>query len=418
MSEFTPAASWSAARKVAGASDSRQVRDVKSGNAITYSKMPFLAMFADKVPGEDGKLKDQAPTLPSRGVATLTPELNDDEVAPTTFRLTADTVATDVGSSVDLVLDDVSGLSTGMLLNNPGDGAMGRITAISGTTATIKVVYSPNGAVAWTAGPAGIKNLEKLQSANSDAPTVGVGTYREQINRSNGLQFSLLAMSQGILQEQLALHGNPGGEGANQDWKREQKLKMLDFQRQREQHLILSPTYYTEGSGDTRVIHSKGLVGWAGGVTPNPNGDGSVTFEDFVNVNLASAREGGGGSVVYGLCGLRVITALTGVFQKQIRITNVTEKYKAAFTEFETPAGILRLVRCDAMDTQAREGQMITFMEDYLERVFLRGLDLKYMEGLELNNILGKRAALMVCEATLVSNVKSLKLHTGLRKAA
>lgn len=417
MSEFTPAATWAAGRKVAGVSDARQVRDVKFGNAITYAKFPYLALHADKVPGEDGKVRDQAPTIKNRSVNTLTPELYDDEVAPTTFRLTADSAALAVGDTATLVLDDASGLAEGMELNHPGIGAMARITSVSGTSVAIKVVYTATGA-AWTAGEAGVKNLEKLQSASGDAPTVSTGTYREQINRINGLQFSWMAMSQGILQQHLSLHGNPGGEGQNQDWKREQKLKMIDFQRMRENHMILSPAYYTEGTGDSRIIHSKGMLGWAGGVTPNPDETGAITFENFVNVHMASARESGGSSEVYALAGLPVITALTAIMRDKQRITTQSETYKALTTTFETPAGNLKLIRCDAMDTQTRIGQMITFMPEYLERCFLEGLDLKYMEGLELNNILGQRAALLICEALMASNPKSIKLHTGIRRAA
>jgi hypothetical protein len=35
-----------------------------------------------------------------------------------------------------------------------------------------------------------------------------------------------------------------------------------------------------------------------------------------------------------------------------------------------------------------------------------------------INNILGKRAAYAVCESIISSNNKSLKLHTGILKAA
>lgn len=417
MAEFSPAASWDAGRKLAGVSDARQARDVKFGNAITSSRFSFLALFADKVPGEDGQVRDQAPVISKREVATLTPEIYDDEVAPTTFRLTADTAALAVGDTATLTLDGSEGLAEGMLLNNPEVGAAARITSVSGVNVAIKVIYSATGA-AWTAGAAGVKNLEKLNHASTDAPTVGTGTYREQINRVNGLQFSWMAMSQGIIQQNLALYGNPGGDGANQDWKREQKLKMIDFQKMREQQLILSPTYYTEGSGDTRIIHSKGMIGWAGGVVPNLDAQGAINWENFVNVHMAGAREVGGGSVVYALGGLQTLTALTGIMREQMRITQDTEKYKALCTNFETPAGILKFIRCDSMDTQVRAGQMITFMPDMLEICNLRGLGLKYMEGLELNNVLGQRAAIMICEALLASAPKSIKLHTNIKKSA
>lgn len=417
MTAFTPTATWGAARKVAGISDARQVRDVKYGNRITYARNRFLALMGDQVPGEDGRAKNDTATIKSRAVKTLTPELYDEEVAPQIFRLTADSAAGDVGGSITLELDDASGLEVGDKLMNPQQAAEARITGISGTTITAKVIGSSNGSIVWSA-QADYKNLEKGAGASGDAPTIGVGTYREKINRINGLQFSLSAMSQGILQSSLSLHGEEGGEGQNEDWKREVRNKMLDFARSREQNQIASQFYYTEGSGDSRIIHSKGLIGWAGGVVPNANPDGALPFEDFVNVHMAAAREKGGSFEVWALAGLPVSTVLTSYQRSQIRITNISEKYKCGITKIETPAGILNLVLCDFFDTVLRSGQMLTFMPEYLERCYLKGLDYKMAEGLELNNILGTRAALMVCEAMMSSNPTHIKLHTNIRKAA
>lgn len=417
MTAFTPAATWGAARKVAGISDSRQVRDVKYGNRITYARNRFLALMGDEIPGEDKRAKSDAPVISSRGVKTLTPELYDEEVAPQLFRLTVDSDAGTVGDSISLALDDVSGLEVGDKLGNPLQAAEARITAISGTTITAKIIGSTLGSVAWAA-VADYKNLEKMAGASGDAPAIGVGTYREKINRINGLQFSLSAMSQGILQQHLSLHGEEGGEGQNEDWKRETKNKMIDFARSREQNQIASQFYMTEGSGDSRIIHAKGLMGWAGGVVPNMNADGALPYEDFVNVHMAAAREKGGNMEVWALGGLGISTVLSSYQQKQIRITNVSEKYKAGVTVIETPAGILKLVLCDFFDSVLRQGQMLTFMPEYLERLYLKGLDYKMAEGLELNNILGMRAALMVCEAMMSSNPTHIKLHTNIRKAA
>jgi hypothetical protein len=416
MTTFTPAASWGAARKVAGISDARQVRDVKYGNRITYAKNRFLALMGDEIPGEDKRAKSDAPVIPSRAVKTLTPELFDEEVAPQLFRLTADSAAGAVGDSISLVLDDASGLEVGDKLGNPLQAAEARITAINGTTITAKIIGSTNGPIAW-ASVADYKNLEKMAGANGDAPAIGVGTYREKINRINGLQFSTSAMSQGVLQSNLSLYGEEGGEGANEDWKREVKNKMIDFARSREQNQIASQFYYSEGSGDSRIIHAKGLIGWAGGVVPNMNIGGALPYEDFVNVHMAAAREKGGSYEVWALGGLGISTVLTSYQQKQIRITSINEKYKAGITQIETPAGILKLVLCDFFDSVLRQGQMLTFMPDYLERCYLKGLDYKMAEGLELNNILGMRAALMVCEAMMSSNPTHIKLHTNIRKA-
>ena len=418
MAEFTPVATWGNARKVVGISDARQVRDVKYGNRLTYAKNRFLALMGDEIPGEDKRAKSDTAVIKSRGVKTLTPELYDEEVAPTTFRLTADSAAGTVGDSISLALDDASGLEIGYKLGNPTQNAEARITAISGTTITAKVIGSSQGSIAWTAGAEGVKNLELLGGASADAPTVGVGTYREKINRINGLQFSIKAMSQGILQSLVSLYGEEGGEGANEDWKREQKNKFIDFARQRENNQIASQFYYAEGSGDSRIIHSKGLIGWAGGVVPNPDADGAISFDDFQNVNMAAAREKGGSFEVWALGGLGISTILTHWQREQIRITSISERYKAGITKIETPAGIINLVLCDFFDTIIRQGQMLTFMPEYLERTYLKGLDVKLAEGLELNNILGMRAALMVCEAMMSSNPTHIKLHTGLRKAA
>ena len=417
MAEFTPAATWAAARKVAGISDARQVRDVKYGNRLTYARNRYLALMGDEIPGEDKRAKSDTAVIKSRGVKTLTPELYDEEVAPTTFRLTADSAAGGVGDSISLVLDDASGLEVGYKLGNPLQNAEARITAISGVTITAKVIGSTGGSVAWTAGAAGVKNLELLSGASGDAPTIGVGTYREKINRINGLQFSHKAMSQGILQSLLSLHGEEEGEGQGADWRREQKNKFIDFARQRENNQIASQFYYSEGSGDSRIIHAKGLIGWAGAVVPNMDPDGNVSFDDFQNVHMGAAREKGGSFEVWALGGLGISTLFTKWQREQIRITNVTEKYKAGVTRIETGGGIINLVLCDFFDTVIRQGQMLTFMPDYLERCFLKGLDLKMAEGLELNNILGMRAALLVCEAIMSSNPTHIKLHTNLRKA-
>lgn len=416
MAEFTPAATWGSARKVAGLSDARQVRDVKYGNRLTYAKNRFLALMGDEIPGEDKRAKSDAPVIKSRAVKTLTPELYDEEVAPTTFRNSVASAAGAVGDTVDLTLNSAAGLEVGIKVGHPTLGLEGRITAINGTTVSVKVVGTPGGAIAWTADDTN-HNIEKLSGASGDAPTIGVGTYREKINRINGLQFSTKAMSQGILQSLLSLHGEEGGEGQNEDWKREQKNKMIDFARERENNQIASQYYYSEGAGDSRVIHAKGLIGWAGGIVPNTNPDGEVSYDDFQNVHMGAAREKGGSFEVWALGGLGISTLISKWQRDQIRITTVTEKYKAGVTTIETPSGILKLVLCDFFDTIMRQGQMLTFMPDYLERCYLKGLDYKVAEGLELNNILGMRAALLVCEAMMSSNPTHIKLHTNLRKA-
>lgn len=417
MSDFNPASTFANARRVAGASDSRQIRDAKYGSNITYAKTRFLAMFGTQVPGEDGRNKSVTPELETRTTTTLTPEIYDSEVAPTTVRNTAATAALNVGSTATLTLNTAAGLEPGVLLNNPAIGASARITAISGNTADIVVVSSAQGSVIWDEGST--NNLEVLNMASGDAPTVGVGSYRDRIQRTNNLQFSIKALSQGILEKHLALYGNRGGDAPNMEFMQEKKDALIDFQRRRENQMILSQSATSTGSGDSRILYAKGMIGWAGAVVPNPNEDGSMDYFTLMDTTMAAARETGGSFEIWGLCGQRVANVLqTLLLNKTIRVTTITDKFKVNYQKFELPGGILNLVLCDAMDTSVRVGQLLTFHAEDLYRYVLKGLDLQYQEGLELNNILGERAAYMVCEALMATNPGGIKLHTNIMKAA
>lgn len=421
MADFNPVGTEVAARKVAGISDSRQIRDVQYGTNITYSKFRFLAMFGDTVPGEDKKAKAVTPNIKSRSSETLTPELYDSEVSPTTFSATANgNQVADVGGSFTITVDNVQGLEVGIDINNPIQYAAGKITAINGLTVTISVLYSAQGAITWLAGVNGLKNLEILNMASGDAPTINDGVYSEPINRINNIQFSWKAMSQGMLQSMLALYGNRNGESPNADWKDQMQKSLVDFNRRRENAMILAPTAYAEngGSAATRVLHAKGMLGWAGSVVPNQNADGSFSFSDFTNYNLAAAREFGSPFEIWGLAGSRVVNGLNAIMDGKVRITNQTDKYRVNYSRFETAQGNFNLVPVDCMDTDAREGQMITFNPDYLTRRFLKGLDFKAIDDLELNNILGIKSALAVAECLMSANPNHIRLHTNLLKAA
>jgi hypothetical protein len=414
MADFNPASTFANARRVAGNSDARQIRDAKYGSNITYAKTRFLSMFGTAVPGEDGKVKGMTPEIETRNTTTLTPEIYDSEVAPTTVTILADTAAIGVGDSATITLNTTAGFEPGVILNHPSLGAAARITAVAGNTATITVISSSGGAVVWPA--AASQTIEVLNMASGDAPTVGVGTNRDRIQRTNNLQFSFKGLSQGILQKHLALYGNQGGDAPNQEFLQEKRLQLVDFQRRREMQMLMSQEATSTGTGDTRIMYSKGMIGWAGAVVPNLNPDGGIDYATLMNTTMAAARETGGGFEVWGL---GVSTALqTLLLDKTIRMTTVTDKFKVNYQKFELPGGILNLVLCDAFDTSVRAGQMLTFHSDDVYRYVLKGLDLQYQEGLELNNVLGERAAFMVCEALMASNPGGIKLHTNILKAA
>ena len=84
MSDFTQTAGTLAnARKLAGASSARQIRQVDIGNTINYDLFPFLTLYGGKAVLNDGNMTDVKARIKSKMATTMTPELYDFEVAAT-----------------------------------------------------------------------------------------------------------------------------------------------------------------------------------------------------------------------------------------------------------------------------------------------------------------------------------------------
>lgn len=417
MSGFTPAASYSTGAAVAGLSDARQKPDRQWGVFIPRARTNFLSLFAQKVLDENKQLKDTKPTIKSQDTYTLTPEIFDSEAMPYNFRLTADVSSVSTGASVSLILDDASGVEVDdtVMYYDVTNPATLRVTAVSGSTLTCSVV-AVSGTVTL-AGSASDRYIIKLQNASTDNQTVGNGVDKELIRRTNNLQFSYKAIAQGLMQKYLALQANPSGDGVNADFMRRKEELMIDFMKQRDNMMVLAASATTSGSGTTKRTFAKGLLGFVARTASNTAADGALSYDDFQNVHMAAAFAAGGSGEVWGLAGTRVINALNSFYQKQVRITNEKNSYGVNVTRYDGAFGSLNLVKSDAMDLDATQGQMFTFDADKMKRFFLRGLDFKWVDGLQLNNVLGELGAWMVCEA-LMCYGDSVTLHTNILKGA
>lgn len=413
MPDFSPTNSWSNASKYAGISDARQVRQILDfANLIDFDMFPFLRLLGGNE-YKDNKVSEKVGgMIQSVSCHALKPEIYDYEVAPTTFRLTTDTAATAVGSSVTLTMDSNAGINVGDQLNKVDQDLQGVVTSLTGTTqATITVTYGDGSA--WLSD-ASVKYIEKLANARIDGLEVEVGNGREPTNRYNYLQFGVIPQSRGILQKQLELYAMHG-KGVDADFLREKKMKLRDMQRGRESGFIAGRRSST-GTGASRYYTANGLVGWAGSVYNNTGTGGELPFDTFCRSLMPKARAGGGGMDVYGLAGLDVATVFTSYQQKQIRVTTPTTKYTANVKEIETPGGTLHLLVSEFMNGPARKGQMITFMPRNVRRAYLRNLDLQWVNQLQLGNELAERAAHLVCECLMVSNPASVCIHTNILK--
>ena len=414
MGAFTPTNSWTNALKYAGTSDARQVRQILDYlNLIEYGQYPFCRLLGGKSPGQenDDGIK---PVIASQPVYTEKPEIYDYEVAPDQFRLTTATSAIDVDGTATLTMDSNAGLNVGDIINKIDQDAQARVTSLTGSTqCAILVTYSADGSVAWSADDT-VKYIEKLGNAQADAYQVGVGNNREPTNRYNYLQFGVVPMSQGIIQKNLELYAQ-GGKGANSDWKREKKDKMIDFQRQREAGFIAGRRA-TSGSGSSRIYTANGLIGHAGTVFTNNGSQGELTWDSFNRALMPKARAAGGGRKVYGLCGNDVATVFTSYQQNQIRVTSPTTKYTSNVKEISCPGGDLVLLTSDFMDKGARRGQMITFQPRFLKRTYLRNLDVQWVPNLNLGNELADRATFLVCECLMASNPDAICIHNNILK--
>lgn len=416
MSDFTQAAGTLAnARKLAGASAARQVRQVDVGNTINYDLFPFLTLYGGKAVLNDGKMVNVKERIKSKSAWTMTPELYDYEVAATEFRLTADVAATQGSNSV-LLMDDTSGIQVDDTLNLVGQGLQFKVVTVdSQTQVTALCYFNAAGGTVTATGHASIKYLEKIGNANPDGPPAANGTNREPINRINNLQFMMAWMAQGPLQKNLKLYA--GGESPNSDYKEEINRKFVDLNRMRE-GMAIAGQKATSGSGSTLRYYSGGLEYLAGSVYNNNTIDGTLGYDDFARGLMPGIRQGGAGMDVYALAGVDVINTFTGFQQKQTRITDTSkEVYRQKILDLDVPGGQLHLIPSEFMNKQARKGQMIAFQPDLLTRYFLQNMDLSLDEDMK---VLGTdwvdRAAIYVVEGLLASNPKAVTLVTNVLK--
>lgn len=417
MADFTASAgTMENAKKLAGRSDARQVRQVEAGNTITYDLFPFLTLYGGKAVLNDGKVVDVKARIKSKPSYTLTPELYDFEVSPTEFRLTANVAGVAAtGAGIVLPLDDTSGLQVGDVLNKVDQGVQLFITSVdSQTQVTATCTFVSSGGTVTLTSDASIKFFEKTGNTNTDGPTALNGTNREPINRINNLQFLIAWMAQGPLQKNLRLYA--GGDAPNSDYDEEIQRKLVDLNRMRE-GMGIAGQKATAGSGTSRRLLSGGLEYWAGSVYNNNTQDGTLSWDDFSRGLLPAIRQGGAGMEVYGLCGNDVMTTFTSYQQKQTRITNPQEAYRQKIYDLEVPGGVLHLIPSEFMNKQARRGQMICFQPDLLTRFFLQNMDLSVDRDMR---VLGTdwvdRAAMYVVEGLLPSNPKAITLVTNVQK--
>lgn len=410
-------ATWTTALKVAGTSDARQIRQVLDGqNPMFYDRFAFCALLGGQeysTSGNDISKKSVVAKIGSKAVKTLTPEIYDFEAAPNAFRLASNSSALAVGDSATLTFEKTNGMIAGTILYSVNQGTTLRVTSVpSSTTAVVSVLKIDSGDANVTlAADANIAYFEKLGSANVDGVTIGNGSNQEPINRSNNLQFMIEPLAQGFLQKNLALYGTGGAA----EFQQEKMRKMFDMQRQREAQFVAGRKTST-GSGANRVFTADGLTGLAASVYNNTATDGALSYDDFARGLMPQLRQGGGSMEVFALCGNEVLATLSSYSQVQTRTKSAEDKYSANIQTLETPAGILHLIPHAMLDTDARRGQMIAFQPNFLTRAYLEGVDLQYMEGLNIGNELVDRSAIMVCEGLMASNPKAITIATNILK--
>lgn len=408
-------ATWANAKKAAGTSDARQVRQVLDmANLITYETYPLLALLGGTEYSMNGEIVSKrsiAGKIASKSVRGLTPELYDYEIAPSNFRLTADTAGVAEGDSVALNLDKVSGIIVGSILNKVDQNVTLRVTAInSSTQVQAKVIKNLSGGTpVILTSDANVAYFEKLGTANADAATVGNGSNQEPINRTNNLQFYIEPFTQGILQSKLDLYAS-----GNNDFEKEKMRKMIEVQAQRERNMIAGRKA-TEGSGESRILYADGLLGLAESAYPVA-GDGTLTEDEFNRGLMPMIRQGGGSMEVYMLCGTDVVATLTGFSRSKIQTKSGDDKYSSVVRTLETTSGIVHLIPHAMFDQAARRGTAIAFQPNYLTRCYLEGLDMQVQTGLNLGNELVDRAAIMACECLLASNPKSITVISNILK--
>jgi hypothetical protein len=411
MADFTPSNTYENLTKLAGRSDARQVRQVLDmGNMITFDKFPFLTFLGGKAVGTDGKETTVKPMIQSDSVFTLTPELYDDEVSPTEFRLTSDTTGMTVGSVSTFALDTTAGIEIGDTLKFVNQGiVINVVTVASATSITATVVLNNSGGTTATSD-VNVRYLQKTGNNSVDGPTGINGTNREPTNRTNNLNFGLAWMAIGPLQKNLKLYN----EAENNQWKKIQKMKLIDMNRNREGQFI-GGLKASVGTGSSRILYGDGLEGWAASVFNNTTPDGTLSYDDFSRGLMPKAMSGGGQGEIWGLCGNDVAVTFSSYVQKQFRATNATSEYGFNVKKIECPQGTLNLIPSEYMNTEARRGQLITFNPKLLRRAFLNNMDLALDTDLmALGTAWVDRAAYSVAEALMASNPKAITLHTNI----
>jgi hypothetical protein len=417
MQSFTPNASWNSALKYAGLADGRQVRQFAAGNLITKSKFPLLALLGGKGFTSDGKPSNFKGLIKSKPFQTLTPEVYDSEIAPRVFKQTADTASTAELASVAVPMASTAGIIVNQILFKVDQRVQARVTSVdSATQVTVTLIKTPgSAAIVLTSGT--LAQWEKHGTANIGGPTVGDGANRELILRTNNLQFSLSPMAQDF-QNKLLRHYTVNGDQKTDSFKDELEQNMREMQMGREGDLI-GGIKATEGSGSSRRYYADGMENLAGTVFENQDSDGKLSWDDLTQLAMPTAMRAGTGNIVYGLCGWRTMNVFSSYVQRQMRITDMsTESYAVNVNEIEINGKKLRLIPSDYMDSDAREGQMISFVPDFLTRCYLEGLDLSYLPKLDVGNVLVERSAWAVCEGLIVSNPEAITLWSNILKGA
>lgn len=414
---------FTAGRAVAGVSALRQKPDRAWGVLSLLDPNRFMSLFAEapaySMEGKR-KLNPWNPIIASRSTYTMTPEIFDSSVAPNTFALKADATAVD-GGTVTLTVDDSSTFVVGetLIYMDPSAPVTMRISVInSATSIDVVVGKTLTGTTVMTGSPDGSqKLLLRTVHQTLDGDTVGLGYDKELIQRINNIQFSYYAISQGFLQNVLAGEANPNGDGIGKDFDRRKLEARTDMMKARNDHMLLSPYAYTEGSGSNKRWIAKGALGWAQATYTNPDPQGAISYDSLTRYHLNGAFASGVSSEQYMITSMDVKTTIQNLFQKQQRITtNETTEFGMNISVIDAPQGRLKIVTDKAFAQDGLKGCAITLDPTLCDRNFLRDLDFKYVENLELNNVLGERAAWMVAECFMAKG-DNIAFHKNILRA-
>lgn len=422
MAQAPYAASYSAGAALAGSSDARQKPDRVWGAAINRYSYAMLSLIAEYLLDENDKAKAKIvrPTIASKSCDTLTPEQFDDEYSPQNFRITTDVNVTE-GAAATVVLESTDSILANDLLqyNNLDNFVHMTVTTVdSSTQLTVKITKIGSGGTATIYGSTDSKMLSRLSPAFTDRPSVGDGYQKEMIRRLNYLMTSIWPISEGFVQNALALQGSPTGEGIGGDFERRKRLLMGDALKNRNDHMIGSAFAYTDGTGSSKKYISKGLLGWVARNAVNV-GDGSLSYENFTKNNLQTAFEAGNSGELYMLAGPGVVSTINNLLGLKYRMdnNNVQNEFGLNIKKVETDYGILNIVRDAFFSADAFKYAALTFDPKKLTRRFLRGLDFKFKDNLELANVLGNKGA-WVCIEALMAAGETVTLHTNIQRAA